>query len=386
VSFRKVVLFNLHNPVILFPFNTANLRVLAIMGLLLNIFIILYLFNFFKTGDVTVDFHLQKNFHEPRAFTGEELTQVARLSDAARFEEILSHILVPRVVGTDGHRRVREYIGGQLRQLGWFVETQESLQTTPLFGQLTFTNVIARLNPAADRYLTLACHYDSKHMREGAFMAATDSAVPCAMLVDLAHALAKRLEPFKQSNLSLMLLFFDGEEAFVEWSEKDSLYGSRSLAQTWEQQKYPHANAETNQLHRIDLLVLLDLLGTPQPSFYSYFRKTQRWYLQMAAAEQSLTDLRLLKKRDNEVYFNKMHLNAHIDDDHMPFLQRGVPCLHVIPTPFPTVWHELTDNYNALDMPTIDNLNKITRVFTLGYLNGNGNTKRPRSVDSPADL
>lgn len=73
------------------------------------------------------------------------------------------------------------------------------MQTTPLFGQLTFTNLIARLNPSADRYLTLACHYDSKHMREGEFLAATDSAVPCAMMLDLAHALSHRLEPFKKS-------------------------------------------------------------------------------------------------------------------------------------------------------------------------------------------
>lgn len=30
-----------------------------------------------------------------------------------------------------------------------------------------------------------------------------------------------------------------------------------------------------------------------------------------------------------------------IDDDHRPFLQRGVPVFHVIPLPFPHVWHTL---------------------------------------------
>ena len=30
--------------------------------------------------------------------------------------------------------------------------------------------------------------------------------------------------------ISLQLLFFDGEEAFVDWSETDSLYGARHLA------------------------------------------------------------------------------------------------------------------------------------------------------------
>lgn len=40
------------------------------------------------------------------------------------------------------------------------------------------------------------------------------------------------------SNLGLMLIFFDGEEAFYNWTDDDSLYGSRHLAQKWESTKY----------------------------------------------------------------------------------------------------------------------------------------------------
>lgn len=39
-------------------------------------------------------------------------------------------------------------------------------------------------------------------------------------------------------NLGLMLVFFDGEEAFYNWSENDSLYGSRHLARKWEETRY----------------------------------------------------------------------------------------------------------------------------------------------------
>lgn len=42
----------------------------------------------------------------------------------------------------------------------------------------------------------------------------------------------------KDKNLGLMLVFFDGEEAFEQWSDNDSLYGSRHLAKKWEQTKY----------------------------------------------------------------------------------------------------------------------------------------------------
>lgn len=39
-------------------------------------------------------------------------------------------------------------------------------------------------------------------------------------------------------NLGLMLIFFDGEEAFQEWTDSDSIYGSRHLASKWENTQY----------------------------------------------------------------------------------------------------------------------------------------------------
>lgn len=32
----------------------------------------------------------------------------------------------------------------------------------------------------------------------------------------------------------MQIVFFDGEEAFVDWTKTDSLYGSRHLAKRWE--------------------------------------------------------------------------------------------------------------------------------------------------------
>lgn len=36
------------------------------------------------------------------------------------------------------------------------------------------------------------------------------------------------------SDLTLQFVFFDGEEAFEEWTETDSIYGARHLAEKWE--------------------------------------------------------------------------------------------------------------------------------------------------------
>ena len=56
---------------------------------------------------------------------------------------------------------------------------------------MPFTSIIATLNPNAPRKLVIACHYESKIMEEGVFLAATDSAVPCAMMMNMAHILGR---------------------------------------------------------------------------------------------------------------------------------------------------------------------------------------------------
>lgn len=59
--------------------------------------------------------------------------------------------------------------------------------------------------------------------------------------------------------VTLQLLFLDGEEALKEWGPKDSLYGSRHLAQLME--SAPHSPGPT----RIQAIVRLGpLLGSSE--------------------------------------------------------------------------------------------------------------------------
>lgn len=96
--------------------------------------------------------------------------RLATKSNTSHIEEVLDNILFPRVVASRNHLRVRKYIVYQLKKLGWQVQLDEFQDETPTFGVLTFTNIIATLDPNAKRFLTLACHYDSKYTREGDFV------------------------------------------------------------------------------------------------------------------------------------------------------------------------------------------------------------------------
>ena len=86
---------------------------------------------------------------------------------------------------------VLQFIKEQFEKLNWTVTLDEFAAATPL-GKKNFTNIVATLNPDAPDRLVLAAHYDSKLMppKNGKqFVAATDSAVPCAMMIELARAL-----------------------------------------------------------------------------------------------------------------------------------------------------------------------------------------------------
>ncbi|XP_061824579.1 glutaminyl-peptide cyclotransferase [Nerophis lumbriciformis] len=321
----------------------------------------------------------QEKFHHQAApLTPDEIQTALSHTDLAQmWQRDLRPLLVTRYPGSTGSQAVQQHIKTTLASLGagWQVTEDKFMSQTP-YGPLPFTNLIATLNPSAKRRLVLACHYDSKyytqqwHGRE--FQGATDSAVPCAMMLELARALDEELKSHKAStpSLTLQLLFFDGEEALVQWTPIDSLYGSRHLAQKMGTTPHPPEDASTNQLDGIDLFVLLDLIGGPSPRFGNQFQSTTYWLSRLQNIEKRLHFMNQLENHLDEVeYFWPDHPVGHIQDDHIPFLNRGVRVLHIIPSPFPVVWHTFEDNEQNLDRPTIQNLNKILQIFVLEYLN-----------------
>jgi glutaminyl-peptide cyclotransferase len=83
--------------------------------------------------------------------------------------------------------------------------------------------------------LTLAAHYDSKNAPQG-FIGATDSAVPCAILMHVARGVDRYVTQMHDEmaalgeggtvdmDMGIQIVFLDGKEGFSE--EEPSLYGS----------------------------------------------------------------------------------------------------------------------------------------------------------------
>ncbi|XP_016340130.1 glutaminyl-peptide cyclotransferase-like [Sinocyclocheilus anshuiensis] len=320
-----------------------------------------------------------RNAHKPNKYSVAQIKKFAAKVDGHRlWETHLRPLLNERVPGTAGSQTIRQHILSQLGSLsaGWMLEENSFVSSTPK-GKVTFTNVLAVLDPSAPRRLLLACHHDSKILPadpktpKRVFVGASDSAIPCAMILELATALDTQLKALKlqRSAVTLQLVFFDGEEAFEEWTETDSLYGSRHLAELMARTPHPSGSTKTTLLQAVDLLVLLDLLGGPEPLIVNHFDNTARWFDRLIAAEKRLHKQGLLTSHPSEQsYFRKDFYLGPVQDDHIPFLNRGVPVLHLIPTPFPVFWHTLDDAEERMHRPTVENLTRILAIFVAEYL------------------
>ena len=129
----------------------------------------------------------------------------------------------------------------------------------------------------------------------------------------------------------IYIVFFDGEEAIREWTETDSLYGSRHLAAKW---------GADGTLARIKALINVDMIGDAN--------------LDILNDENSSQSLRTLMwesadKSGDGKYF--LHQRAGIDDDHIPFVQAGVNALDIIDYnygPQNSYWHTAADTIDKL--------------------------------------
>ncbi|KAI6216117.1 Glutaminyl-peptide cyclotransferase [Aphelenchoides besseyi] len=303
--------------------------------------------------------------------TIQEAASIAALTNIHTFQQILKPILVPRIVSTPQHRQVGEYLFKKMQDAGFHVEWDEFVDNTP-YGSNQFRNIIATFDPHAPRRLVLACHYDSKILKGSVFIGAVDSAVPCAMLVDFANTLGPLLRSHSNSPITLQLVFLDGEEAFVEWTRTDSTYGARHLANLWSRQWYPTSSRTqplelSRELDRIDAFVLLDLLGASNPRIaHTIGHGTKPLFVGLENIEKNLRSAGKLRPIP-QIFSGHDSWHA-VEDDHIPFMESGVPIMHLIPVPFPTVWHTPSDNEKALDNRTIYNLLSILRVFVAEYL------------------
>ena len=133
-----------------------------------------------------------------------------------------------RPVGSLGHAKLEQYILSKLK--GVDVEEDKFTAETPV-GKFPINNIIAKFPGRKDGIIVVAGHYDTNYPLPKAYVGANDGGSTTALLL----ALAEQFRGKQLDGYSVWLVWTDGEEAFVKWTASDSLYGTKHLAQKWQQ-------------------------------------------------------------------------------------------------------------------------------------------------------
>ena len=250
-------------------------------------------------------------------------TPPATFDSSRAYEDLRRQVgFGPRPAGSAALAQCRQYIVSQLKAAGVTVREDAFQATTPL-GPVRMVNVIGTIPGRRPDRIALATHYDTKRFDEFRFVGASDGASSTAAVLELARVLAGR-----RGEYTIELLFFDGEEAVVDWyTNNDNTYGSRH---------YVEAARKAGTLGGLKALLLLDMIGDRSLTIRRDANSTG-W----------LTDI--IWTSAARLGYGSFFLNevTTIDDDHMPFVRAGVPAVDVIDLDYPA-WHTAQDDLDRV--------------------------------------
>ncbi len=264
-------------------------------------------------------------------------------SGGRAFEEARKQIEIgPRPSGTPEIEKVRALIEDGLRRNGWEVERQIFTDETPR-GPVKFVNLIGRFSPAGkspaprDTQRAIVCsHYDTKRFSTIRFLGASDGASSTGALIELARVLA--LDPALAAKVELV--FFDGEEAFVQYTDTDGLYGSRA---------YASKLRESGRAAQFKFAILWDMIGDRD--------------LTITLSSDSPPDL----TRDILASADALGLRPNfgmyerqIYDDHVPLTRTArIPAIDLIDFDYPA-WHTADDNLEHISADSLQKVGSVT--------------------------
>jgi len=277
-------------------------------------------------------------------FVQQSFAAEAKIWEEFSGEKALAHVqqlvdLGPHPAGSDAIEKARDYIEQQLRHSGWQVTRQAFTDDTPR-GKTHFVNLIARFggeaNAASSSFL-LCSHYDTKLFDTIRFVGANDGGSSTGLLLELARVLGQHPTFARKVELA----FFDGEEAYENFSATDGLYGSRYFAR--------QLQGEGAKQFRGG--ILFDMVGdrslgiTIPPDSPS------------ALAHDVFAAAEALKLRK---YFS--YLDRDLIDDNAPLNAIGIPTIDIIDFDYPW-WHTADDTMDKISAQSLQIVGSVALYY-----------------------
>ncbi len=243
--------------------------------------------------------------------------------------------------GTPGARRAAEHLRDRLRAVGVEADLQTFEDPTPK-GPVTFRNVIGRIPGGGEGLVLLGSHYDTKVGMPEGFEGANDSGSSSGLLVELGRIL-QAAEPLP---FETWLVFFDGEECMESYGPRDGLHGSRHLAADL---------VESGRAGDVEAMILMDMVGDRDLNITLPRNGSPR-----------LTSMAFAAAHDEGVRHLFGLSRYTILDDHVPFLEAGMPAVNLIDFEYGSepgkndYWHTADDTLDKLSPRSLKAVGDVT--------------------------
>jgi len=243
--------------------------------------------------------------------------------------------LGPRTPGSQAHETVRSYISAELEGSGWEVEAPEQ----SVDGKKIFNIIGKRGN--GGRWVIIGAHYDSRllsdhdpdlSLRNQPVPGANDGASGVAVLLELARILPTNMDK------TIWLVFFDAEDngniPGYEW-----IMGSTAFVQTLK--------------GKPDEAIIIDMIGDADLNIY-----------QELNSDRNLTES-IWKLANKLGYTQFIPIPKYrILDDHIPFLEAGIPAVDIIDIDYP-YYHTTEDTLDKVSAQSLEAIGEILSAYIL---------------------
>ena len=172
-------------------------------------------------------------------------------------------------------------------------------------------------------------------VKDRVFVGANDGGSSTGLLLELARVIGQHPDLARK----IELVFFDGEEAFEEFSQKDGLYGSRYFAR----------QLKTARQFRGGLL--FDMVGDRSLGITLPSDSPAEMARDIFAAAEAL------KLRNYFSYFDR-----ELIDDHAPLNAIGIPTLDIIDFDYPP-WHTAGDTLDKISAESLQIVGSVAMYY-----------------------
>jgi hypothetical protein len=252
----------------------------------------------------------------------------------------------PRYPGSNGWRRQLRFLHDTLADLGLPAQQDRWLD---IVSGAELENVWGNLPGAHPDRIVIGAHHDTKQFEAHSdsrynfrFVGANDGASGVGLLLSLAEALRDI-----ERQATIEFVFFDGEECLApdQASGQTAFRGSRRFVAR-EQEKIREGRAAP-----IRAMLLLDMVGARNLNIDDERQSDRRLH-------------RIFRRAVTGLGYQRQFFRHRrtVGDDHVPFLQAGIPALDLVQMTDNPQWHTADDDVDNVSAESLGKVGEV--VFT----------------------